>query len=64
MQPPSPGVHRSSPRPSRDHGFGRFGQMIARTLRMKKIPFTALAASRAGGLQAARQPITSATPRG
>jgi monovalent cation:proton antiporter-2 (CPA2) family protein len=34
----------------RDHrviiaGFGRFGQMIARTLRMKKIPFTALEAS-------------------
>jgi len=26
-------------------GFGRFGQMIARTLRMKKIPFTALEAS-------------------
>jgi glutathione-regulated potassium-efflux system protein KefB len=34
----------------RDHrviiaGFGRFGQMIARTLRMKRIPFTALEAS-------------------
>jgi len=34
----------------RDHrviiaGFGRFGQMIARTLRLKKIPFTALEAS-------------------
>ena len=26
-------------------GFGRFGQMIARTLRMKKIPFTALEAN-------------------
>jgi monovalent cation:proton antiporter-2 (CPA2) family protein len=26
-------------------GFGRFGQMIARTLRMKKIPFTVLEAS-------------------
>lgn len=26
-------------------GFGRFGQMIARTLRMKKIPFTVLDAS-------------------
>lgn len=26
-------------------GFGRFGQMIARTLRMKKIPFTALESS-------------------
>ncbi len=26
-------------------GFGRFGQMVARTLRMKKIPFTALEAS-------------------
>lgn len=26
-------------------GFGRFGQMIARSLRMKKIPFTALEAS-------------------
>lgn len=26
-------------------GFGRFGQVIARTLRMKKIPFTALEAS-------------------
>ncbi|OGI45371.1 MAG: glutathione-regulated potassium-efflux system protein KefB [Candidatus Muproteobacteria bacterium RBG_16_65_34] len=34
----------------RDHrviiaGFGRFGQMVARTLRLKKIPFTALEAS-------------------
>jgi glutathione-regulated potassium-efflux system ancillary protein KefC/glutathione-regulated potassium-efflux system protein KefB len=34
----------------RDHrviiaGFGRFGQIVARTLRMKKIPFTALEAS-------------------
>jgi glutathione-regulated potassium-efflux system protein KefB len=34
----------------RDHrviiaGFGRFGQMIARTLRLRKIPFTALEAS-------------------
>ncbi len=26
-------------------GFGRFGQMVARTLRMKKIPFTVLEAS-------------------
>ncbi len=35
---------------ARDHrviiaGFGRFGQMVARTLQMKKIPYTALEAS-------------------
>ncbi len=35
---------------TRDHrviiaGFGRFGQMVARTLQMKKIPYTALEAS-------------------
>lgn len=49
------GVVKTEPKPfdniePQDHrviiaGFGRFGQVVARTLRMKKIPFTALESS-------------------